>query len=307
VLARYLAVVLEHQAFLAFATAAVAGAWLVGSLRPRLPRELLDRVRIAGALIPACVVCGVASRVLARTFARAEEGLPVAIELEFELVLAITAIVLTILTPALLAARRAPTVPGAAGDESAPAPAPLAAVPRTIATMLLPLFATTVVCWASSRPCDPDPEALGNAPTVPSAATLPLPLARGEAEASAEEGVLVADAAKRVRDVWPRGGRVREVRLVVQRDVFERGRTGIFARWGDGRFGVLRMTLADRDAPQQTCATVGSKRCVEVSAGTVAAATASLKASDGPGSFVVPRSGRDRRRAGARRGGAPQG
>ncbi len=287
VLARYLAVVLEHQAFLSFATAALATAWVVTALgaTPKPHREVLPRIQVARSLIAAYVACGVASRVLAQTFAAAAaDAAAVAPTLELELALAIAGIGVAVLAAMLLAARASPVaVP--AEDESPP-PKRLAALPRTLATILLPLFALSVVSWASSRPCDPDPEELAHVPTVPSVVTRPLPLARGEAEASADEGVLVADATKRLRDVWPRGVGAREVRLVVQRDAFERGRTGMFARFGDGRFGVLRMTFADRDAPPPTCATVAFKRCVDASGGAVTASLVSSKAGEGTPSFV---------------------
>jgi poly(3-hydroxybutyrate) depolymerase len=286
VLARDLAVVLEHQAYLTFAAAAVAAAWAIG--RRGAGAEVDGRARAARSVLVPSIACAVGCRLLAETFARAATGVGVASQLELQLGTWVTTVAALTLVATVVAARSAPRDATPKAEDGPSPKSPLAAVPRTLATLLLPLFALTVVCWASSRPVDPDPADLSRVPTVAFAATRPLPLARTEAEASAEEGVLVADEGKRLREVWPRRAGVREIRLVVQRDRFERGSTGVFARFGDGRFGVLRMTFADRDLPPPTCpVTFAGRRCVEVDGETVAAVVAGLQASAGPYAFVV--------------------
>jgi len=290
VLARYFSVVLEHQAFLAFATAAVGLAWVVGcqpSWGAKPARELLPRLAAAWSVLVAFALSGVACRVLAGTFAEAGAATVIPTDvprtMEVEVGVALTAITLALVLSALVVHRSLPAEP--APDDDAPPKKALALLPRTAATVLLPLLSLTIASWASSRPCDPDPSDLSGAPTVAAIATRPLPLARAGATPSPEEGVLVADAAKRVRDIWPKAG-AHDVRLVVQRDVFDRGRSGVFARFGDGRFGVLRMSFADRDDGTVACKAPTPRRCVDVAHGAALASVAPWKEGEGAPAFI---------------------
>ena len=278
VLATFLAAVLEHQVFLAFAAASASAAMMLGVRAARTslvgdkstPTPAIERLPLVAVL---CLVSGLATRVLASTFSAAAAGARVASELETETLLAFVVAFAAFGVTAILLSRSAvqrPTSAPLASDDDGSSPRGGLAIGELVragAVLSLPLVSLVIVGKAASVPCDPSSAELDGVATALHASTQPLPLARGEDDGKAGEGVWLLSATKRLREAWPRGGATRELRFIVRNDEEDRGRTGFFARFGTGRFGVLHMTLRERDAPAITGCAPGATypRCVTAS------------------------------------------
>jgi poly(3-hydroxybutyrate) depolymerase len=244
-LGQTLAATLEVQAFVALCAAMITFAASVRG-RPgaslaivwRQSRDESSAVASAGAaLVGGALGC----RILAGTLARAFEGDSIAGTLEFRALAAVLCIAIPLFGLAL--ALRFIAQAHAAQFKN---------FGRGALLLFVPLFATTGTAWVSSRQAEPQVDDVENVPTVPGKLSRPLPMARKEddrdhsraaapvAVAGADEAVWQVKSKDTVAQVLPKGksSPVR-LNLLVRTEGGDRGATGLFARFGDARLGVL--------------------------------------------------------------------
>jgi poly(3-hydroxybutyrate) depolymerase len=247
-LGQTLAATLEVQAFVALCAAMVTFAASVrarpGAKWATVWRESLDdsaAVASAGAsLVGGAFGC----RILAGTLSRAFEGDSIAGTLEFRALASLLCIAIPLFGLALglrVIARAHP--------------AQFKNFGRGALLMFVPLFATLGTAWAASQQAEPHVDDVDNVPTVPGKLSRPLPMARkdderdrkGNAAPIAGAGTDEADASvwqvkakDTVAQVLPKGkSSAVRLNMLVRTEGGDRGATGVFARFGDPRMGVL--------------------------------------------------------------------